>query len=126
MTSIKLEKKDREMIQHIINDITETYRFYSKNLKSFGSYFNFTQKAFSKGKISEKYKHLIVIGMALLADCQPCMAFHTGECLRSGGTIEEILEVIELAIEMGGGPISVKSSYLLKVLEFFKEKYKLN
>ncbi|MFX0073543.1 MAG: hypothetical protein ACFFAO_20900, partial [Candidatus Hermodarchaeota archaeon] len=80
MTNIKLEKKDREKIQQIINDITQTFKYYSNNLKSFGSYYKFTQIAFSEGKISEKNKHLMLIGMALLADCQPCMTFHTGEC----------------------------------------------
>lgn len=122
MLKIELDEKDREKIQQLIEEIPKTYKFYSKNLKSFGSFFNFTQKAFSEGNISEKNKHLILIGIALVVDCQPCMTFHTGECIRAGGTIAEILEVIELAIEMGGGPVSVKSNFLLKVLEFYKEK----
>jgi AhpD family alkylhydroperoxidase len=126
MSKIKLNAKDREKIEEIIKNIPLTYKFYAENLKSFGSYFNFSQKAFSEGNISVKNKHLILIGIALVVDCQPCMTYHTGECLRSGGTIEEILEVIELAIEMGGGPVSVKSNYLLKVLEYYKEKSNIN
>ena len=48
------------------------------------------------------------------------MEWYINEALKSGATIEEIIEVIEVGIEMGGGPATVASRFALKVLDYYK------
>ena len=41
------------------------------------------------------------------------------EALKSGASKNQILETIEVAIEMGGGPATVSTRFALKVLEYY-------
>ena len=44
--------------------------------------------------------------------------------MHTGATDEEIYETMDVAIEMGGGPAAAYARFVLKALEYFKEKIK--
>jgi len=49
------------------------------------------------------------------------MEWHIKEALNSGASEDQILEALEVAIEMGGGPATVSSRFALKVLDYYKK-----
>ncbi|MFW9784966.1 MAG: carboxymuconolactone decarboxylase family protein, partial [Candidatus Heimdallarchaeota archaeon] len=58
--------------------------------------------------------------ISVVINCESCMEWHIAEALKSGATEDQIIEAIEVAIEMGGGPATVTSRFALKVLEYYK------
>lgn len=60
--------------------------------------------ASAPGVLDAKTKELIALGMGVAARCDGCIAFHTRTALELGTTREELMEVLGMAIYMGGGP----------------------
>jgi len=50
------------------------------------------------------------------------MEWHIGEARRLGASEQQIIETIDVAIEMRGGPATVAARFALKVLEYYKLK----
>ncbi|MFX1460058.1 MAG: carboxymuconolactone decarboxylase family protein, partial [Promethearchaeota archaeon] len=62
---------------------------------------------------------LIAIGISIIINCESCIEWHIKEALKSGANGEQIIEAVEVAIEMGGGPATVSSRFAFKVLEYY-------
>jgi AhpD family alkylhydroperoxidase len=73
--------------------------------------------AYGDGALPKKQKELIAVGISVVRDCESCMQWHIEQAAASGATFEEILEAIEVAIEMGGGPATVSARFALEVME---------
>jgi AhpD family alkylhydroperoxidase len=72
-----------------------------------------------EGALSGATKELIAIGIAIATHCEGCIALHVKAALRAGATPQEIVEVLGVAILMGGGPAMIYSGEALKALEQF-------
>lgn len=70
------------------------------------------------GALDKKTKELMAISISICIRCDGCIAYHTHKAIGAGATREEMLETINVAIEMGGGPSTVYGS---KALEAFDE-----
>ncbi len=77
-----------------------------------------------EGSLSKMHKELIALGISSFHNCEPCMAWHVKEALKSGATDKQVVEAIEVAAEMGGGPVIARSSFPFKVLEYLQNKNK--
>jgi len=55
--------------------------------------------------------------MSVVRDCQSCMEWHITQAAQSGAARREVLEAIEVAIEMAGGPATVSARFALDVME---------
>ena len=80
------------------------------------------KEAFLDGSLSKMQKELIALGISIVINCESCMQHHTEKALKAGATEDQIIETIEVAIEMGGGPATVSSRFALKVLDYYKDK----
>jgi AhpD family alkylhydroperoxidase len=60
--------------------------------------------AMSAGVLDVRTKELIALGMAITSQCTGCIAAHVDAAFRAGATRAELLEVIGVAMLMGGGP----------------------
>ena len=60
----------------------------------------------------------MAIAISISVRCEDCIAYHVNNAVSLGVSREEIIETINIAIEMGGGPATVYGS---KVLEAFDE-----
>lgn len=60
--------------------------------------------ASADGALDAKSKELVALGIAIATRCDGCIAFHTRTARDLGTTREEIIEVVGMAIYMGGGP----------------------
>ncbi len=59
------------------------------------------------GALSHQQKELMALAIAIAIRCEGCIIFHTRSCIKLGVTRPEIVEMIGVAVEMGGGPASV-------------------
>ncbi len=62
------------------------------------------QSVLRTGALSSKQKELIATGIAIAARCDGCIAGHVGAALKAGATRQELVEAIDVAVLMGGGP----------------------
>jgi len=68
------------------------------------AFMNLHQKSMKEGVLSVKNKELIALGIGIAARCDGCIAAHVKAALASHATRAEIVETINVAIMMGGGP----------------------
>ncbi|MGA3373039.1 MAG: carboxymuconolactone decarboxylase family protein [Terracidiphilus sp.] len=73
--------------------------------------------AYSDGALPKRQKELIAVGISVVKDCESCMQWHIEQAAGCGATFEELLEVVEVGIEMGGGPATVSARFALELME---------
>jgi AhpD family alkylhydroperoxidase len=110
-----------------IEEIRKDRKIAHNKLLSFGSkvYEKFLQLekvAYLEGALKKKDKELIAVGISVVVNCESCMEWHISEAAKSGATMQEIFEAIEVGIEFGGGVATVSARFALQVLDdIFKE-----
>ncbi|MDA8231838.1 MAG: carboxymuconolactone decarboxylase family protein [Magnetospirillum sp.] len=60
--------------------------------------------ATAAGALDTKTKELIALAIGIAVRCHGCLAFHCRTLAELGATREEVMEVIGMAVYMGGGP----------------------
>lgn len=65
------------------------------------------------GALSHQQKELIALAISVAIRCEGCIVFHTRACLRLGVTRAELLDMLGVAVEMGGGPSAVYGAQAL-------------
>lgn len=113
---------DKEKIEKIIRDRKYAHDFYSERSKAYTAFVDLAKFAFADGDLDKKTKELIATGISVAINCESCMEWHIGEALRRGASEQQIIETIDVATEMGGGPATVSARFALKVLEYYKMK----
>jgi AhpD family alkylhydroperoxidase len=78
--------------------------------------------ATAAGALDTKVKELIALAISIAVRCDGCVGFHTKASLGHGATREEILEVIAMAIYMGGGPSFIYGAQALEAFDQFQAK----
>jgi AhpD family alkylhydroperoxidase len=78
------------------------------------------QSTYKDGELGKKQKELIAIGISVVINCESCMEWHIKQALDDGVSDAEIIEAIEVAIEMSGGPGTVSARFAMNVLEYYK------
>jgi AhpD family alkylhydroperoxidase len=104
----------KEKLQEIMELINELKKDAPEEIQNF---FNFMKSVEKDGAISAKNKELINIGLAVAAQCEWCITFHTQNALKLGATKEEIIEAGMQAVLMHGGPALMYMIPLLKAIE---------
>ncbi len=74
------------------------------------------RQAFADGAIPKRVKELVAVGISVVINCESCMQWHIEQAARDGAGESEVLEAIEVAIEMGGGPATAHARFALAVL----------
>jgi AhpD family alkylhydroperoxidase len=63
--------------------------------------------AVADGAVPARMKELVALAIAVVKECDGCIAYHASAAARLGATEEEVAEVLGVALLMGGGPASV-------------------
>lgn len=111
---------------------TKYSELYKETMERMGAYAQGSPKmmpAFMKvhhhgseeGALSSKYKSLIAIGISINAQCEGCLVKHVNEALQAGVSHDEIVETIDVAVYMGGGPAVIQGSKAFAMLQEFEE-----
>ncbi len=102
----------------------------SKAVKEIGQYSPDTLKGFrmmsaaadKEGVLDRKTKELIAMAIGVAARCQGCLGFHAQALVKLGATKEEFMEMLAVAVYMGGGPSLMTAAEALMAFEEFQNK----
>ena len=105
---------------------TELTQGISKTLVGFGkempevmtSFHTLSQSATKEGALSKKTKELIALGISVAKRCDPCIGYHMKALIKLEVTRNEVLETLNLAVYLGGGPALM---YAAKAIQAFEE-----
>ncbi|GAB4531420.1 MAG: carboxymuconolactone decarboxylase family protein [Roseibium sp.] len=86
--------------------------------KGFGA---LAKAATAPGTLDAKTKELIALAIGITARCDGCLAYHARAAAGLGATREEILEVIGVAVYMGGGPSMIYGAEALAAFDGLKQ-----
>jgi len=92
-------------------------RFAKLNSEVYKAFLEMEKVTFCDGALSRKNKELIATAIGVVSNCESCMQWHIEQAVKEGATINEVLEAIEVAIEMGIGPATVNARFALEVME---------
>ena len=115
-----MENQDKEKIEQIIQTRKKAHSFFSNKSKVYKSFLAMENNTYQDGKLSKLQKEMIAIGISVAINCESCMEWHIKQALDIGASEDEIIEVIEVGIEMAGGPGTVAARFAMNVLEYYK------
>ena len=107
--------KYKELTQNISGSLKTLAHDSPDLMKSFNQ---LSQTAMRDGVIDPKTKELIALAIGVSARCDGCIGFHVRPLVKMGMTLQELEEVLGIAVYMGGGPSLM---YAANALEAFKE-----
>jgi AhpD family alkylhydroperoxidase len=76
-----------------------------------------SKTAMAAGQFSAAQKELIATTVAVVQGCDDCIMYHVDAARRHGAEEADLIEALEIAVEMGGGPAIM---YAGKALEAFR------
>ncbi len=105
-----------------IQEIVETRRQAHQRLldldsKAYKAFLKLEEAAFSPGHVPVKIKELIAVGISVVTDCESCMEWHIRKAARAGATMEEMVETLGVAMEIGGGRATVSARFALEAMD---------
>jgi len=74
-------------------------------------------QAMQPGALDPKTKELIAVALSVGSRCDPCIAFHVHAALRHGANREELMEVLSVAVMMGGGPSLMYAAHVIEAMD---------
>lgn len=106
--------------KEITKDISASLAKLRKEIPDVMSAFTSLSQAASKeGALDKKTKELLALGLGVAARCDGCIGFHSQALVKLGASREELLEVLGMAIYMGGGPSLMYAADALAAFEEF-------
>ena len=92
----------------VIDDLKEPTRSLSEATPEVWAGFGQLHKAaVADGALSAKVKELMALAIAVVKQCDGCIAYHAKAAVRRGATPEEVAEALGVALLMDGGTASV-------------------
>jgi AhpD family alkylhydroperoxidase len=74
-------------------------------------------QAMQAGALDPKTKELIAVALSVGSRCDPCIAFHVHAALRHGASRDELMEVLSVAVMMGGGPSLMYAAHVIEAMD---------
>lgn len=111
-----------KVYKEITRDISSSLAKLRKEIPDVMSAFSsLAQTATKEGALDKKTKELIALALGVAARCDGCIGFHTQTLVKLGTTRQELLEMLGMAIYMGGGPSLMYAAEALIAFEEFAE-----
>ena len=109
-----MSKNYPETITELTTVMRDMHKGIPKVMQGFGA---LADSAKAAGALDAKTKELIAMGISIALRCDGCIGFHTRGAIREGATREEFMEMIGVAVMMGGGPSTVYGAYALEAFD---------
>lgn len=77
------------------------------------------QSALKDGVLSYQQKELMAMAIGIAMRCQGCLGFHAKTLVKLGCTRDEFMEMLQVAMYMGGGPSVMTAAEALMAYEEF-------
>ncbi len=81
------------------------------------SFAKISGRASTHGSFSSAQKELMAVAISVVIGCEDCVLYHVDGARRHGADESALIEALEVAIEMGGGPAVMFAG---KALEAFR------
>lgn len=105
-----------QVTQEISAALAEMRKEIPDTLKAFGALSNAANK---DGALSHKTKELIAMAIAITARCEGCLGYHAQALVKLGVTRQEFMEMLSVAVYMGGGPSLMTAAEALMAFREF-------
>lgn len=109
-----MSKNYPEMITALTKGMRDMHQGIPKVMQGFGA---LADNAKAAGVLDAKTKELIALGISIALRCDGCIGFHTRGAIRLGTSREEFMEMIGVAVMMGGGPSTVYGAWALEAFD---------
>lgn len=83
------------------------------------AFWNLINKVENNGVLDDKVKELIALAIAVVNHCDDCIVAHMHAYIKADGTREELLDMINVAVYMGGGPAMMYGTHALQAFDEF-------
>jgi len=108
---------DYDRIADLVNDsAAELNRSHPNAMKGFKA---LGAGAYADGALTRKTKELIALALSIASRCDGCVAYHARRVSELGVDRAEVVEMIGVAIQMGGGPSMVYGGEALRAYDSF-------
>jgi AhpD family alkylhydroperoxidase len=92
----------------VIDDLKEPTRSLSQAIpETWAGFAALHQHAVGDGALPAKVKELMALAIAVVKQCDGCIAYHAKAAARRGATEDEVAEALGVALLMDGGTASV-------------------
>ncbi len=99
-----MENQPLNSTEEALHDYKLGLGLFTQKMPELAHHYNaFTEVCFRAGKLDQKQKQLIALGISLYSQDEYCIIYHTKGCLDQGATEEEILEAVGVTAAFGGG-----------------------
>lgn len=99
-----VDEMNMSSYETILHDYKLGLGNFTERMPHIASKFNaFTEACFAEGKLTQKEKQLIALGISIYSQDEYCIIYHTKGCIDQGCTQEEIFEAIGVTGAFGGG-----------------------
>jgi len=92
---------------------------FAGEASSVESFLGFVHNAESDGALDAKTKELMSLALGVTLRCEDCIIWHLDAALEAGATEAEIIEALEIAVVMGGGPALMYATEAYETLQEF-------
>lgn len=77
-----------------------------------------SKAATTAGRFDAAERELIALAIAAAKGCEDCLLYYADAARRHGADEAQLIEALEIAVEMGGGPAVM---YAAKALQIFRD-----
>lgn len=109
MNKIEGFRKNREKLNTKILD---------KNHIGINRFFNLDTRAYTSGALDEKTKEFAGLAASMVLRCDDCITYHILRCKEIGATNEEIMEIFNIGLIVGG---SIVIPHLRRAVDLLDE-----
>lgn len=119
-----MKNLDKEKIEQLVKVRKQAHAYYSDKSEVYRSFVDMERNTYKDGVLSKKQKELIAIGISVVINCESCMEWHIKQALDDGASEAEVLEAVDVAIEMSGGPGTASARFAMNVLSYYLNESK--
>ena len=92
---------------------------FAGEAQSVESFMGFVHSAEEDGALDAKTKELMSLALGVTLRCEDCIVWHLDAAIAAGATEDEIVEALEIAVVMGGGPALMYATEAYETLQAF-------
>jgi AhpD family alkylhydroperoxidase len=96
--------------------------YFQEKSPAYRAFQELAKQAVRPGALETRVQEIIAIAISIVVKCEPCIEHHVREAMEHGATEEQIVEAIEVAFEMGGGPATVQARFALEAIEHHRTR----